>query len=389
VYIHPAITGERRSAVETAFSNWTASRILNGSHNTYQFVSQPPPANTGFTILNQQPSSGDRAQTTTVTNDTTGNTMYATTYLSPSMTNPDAVLEAMSHEIGHPMGMGHCEDCAPNESVMATRDRYDNDNDVVGRATNPTPCDNAQLLYNNGGCQATLPGPGFGWAWDVYSCSWVETITPLATPTPGCEPDLEYLQWCDEMNYAYDDVQCFCGPTPIVIDIDGNGLDLTSASAGVDFDINGNGSLDSLSWTSPGSDDAWLALDRNGNGMIDNGAELFGNFTPQPTSANANGFIALAEYDKPANGGNSNGEIDRRDAVFSSLRLWQDTNHNGFSEPSELHTLQSLSVASIGFDYRESRRRDRFGNVFRYRAKVYSVNGHLGRWAYDVFLVHQ
>jgi hypothetical protein len=201
-------------------------------------------------------------------------------------------------------------------------------------------------------------------------------FTTSAYALIDCEKDAQLphpLPWCS---------------SPIIIDTDGKGFHLTSAQNGVPFDIAGNGKLVQMGWTAPGSTNAFLALPHNGE--IVTGKDLFGNFTSQPPSDHPNGFIALAEYDKPEKGGNNDGLIDEADAIFASLRLWIDKNHNGFAEPDEIFNLPQLGVFSISLRYRTSRREDIYGNLFRYKARINLTDqeeneSKAGPVAYDVF----
>lgn len=141
-----------------------------------------------------------------------------------------------------------------------------------------------------------------------------------------------------------------------------------------------------FSWLDERWHNGWLVLDRNGNGVIDDLTELFGNFTAQPLNEDRNGFLALAVFDEIANGGNGNGEIDPGDAVYDHLQIWIDANHNGISEEGELHSLREMGIFRIDLKYHLSHYIDANGNSFRYNGRVWDEAGKAHHICYDVFL---
>jgi hypothetical protein len=142
---------------------------------------------------------------------------------------------------------------------------------------------------------------------------------------------------------------------------------LTGVGNGVSFDIDGSGTKRKVAWTTADSEIAFLALDRNGNGVIDDATELFGFGTPLLNGNKArSGFIALADFDM-----NHDGVIDPSDPVWSSLLLWIDRNHDGLSQPDELVPIASSGMTSIHLRQDWQVAHDQSENYFGYTAQVH------------------
>jgi|GEM_PF-1490701 len=203
-------------------------------------------------------------------------------------------------------------------------------------------------------------------------------------PVAGCTPN-PYCYMYNDVNtlaanaVSWPDTNCLPTNTPIILDVNGEGVSLTSPAQGSAFDLNVNGTREYVAWTQRGGDDAFLVLDRNGDGKINNGTELFGDHTAQPATWNPNGFHALKVFDS-----NGDGLIDAKDFAFSQLRLWNDANGSGLTDAGELTTLSDNGLTSISVNYKTNSRIDRYGNAFRYRAKVGGLRGQ--PFAYDVIL---
>jgi len=131
---------------------------------------------------------------------------------------------------------------------------------------------------------------------------------------------------------------------PLVLDLDGDGIETTSTRDGtiILFDHDADGVKTGTGWVKP--DDGWLVLDRNSNGTIDSGRELFGVDTLKSNGQLAtDGFDALKDLDA-----NQDGKIDATDSVFANLRIWRDLSQDGISQANELSMLNANSITGIG-----------------------------------------
>ncbi len=180
-----------------------------------------------------------------------------------------------------------------------------------------------------------------GAAYNFYELYNKYAPSPAISPTLGTTPDplVKTIRYVD----------------PLILDLDGNGLQITALSKGILFDANGDTIKTATAWA--GAGDGMLVWDKNGNGSIDSGQELFGDETiltngPNAGKKAANGFAALADLDTGSlvNGvlvGANDGVFDAKDAAYANLRIWRDLNQDGVSQADELQTLAQTGVQSI------------------------------------------
>jgi hypothetical protein len=387
-------------------------------HHHYWFVAVPAPNPDG------SPRNGE-TQSFTGSGGRVGGAItriHPNIAFNPQSSDPSLFNYFGSHETGHTFNLKDCLSTTSPACATGHLNIMSGNGSTAFNETGPNACDfNAVAKIYCPSTPTPTPTPTPDWPWpDPYPPTDPETCenggwywnfsNSTCNPDPAdatcgsthCAPYVIPLDGGD-CNSADDYCAfpygcppgtvdggrgCCCFPTPVLIDVSGNGFSLTDAYNGVMFDMGGDGKKEPVAWTTADNDDAWLVLDRNGNGQIDSAKEMFGNFTDQPhATTRLNGFVALAEFDLPENGGNGDGLIQKNDAVFSSLLLWQDVNQNGVSERAELHTLKQLGFKTIELDFKESKRTDQYGNEFKYRAKVKDNNdAQMGRWAWDVIL---
>lgn len=159
--------------------------------------------------------------------------------------------------------------------------------------------------------------------------------------------------------------QCGGPPySPILIDMGQNEIHLGPQGVYVNFDLDGDGFPESIQWVAVDGDETFLALNLNANGVVDDGAELFGSATWLASEGGLadNGFVGLAQWDEPSQGGNGDGLISEEDSIWNQLLLWNDINADGISTENEISLVQDSGLDSLEITPKENKRRDSAGN---------------------------
>lgn len=191
---------------------------------------------------------------------------------------------------------------------------------------------------------------------------------------PGCE--------CGCFQGTWDGTYCYQSPILVKIRNNSANYNLTSLANGVMFDLAAHGIPMQTAWTRDGAPVGFLVIDKNEDGEITSGAEMFGTATVRNDgTAATNGFEALEDLDE-----NGDGSVDAADSRFGSLRLWFDYNHNGQSERREVLTLDQAGVRAFRTRYEERGRRDRHGNWYRFEGSAETVAGDQLR-IFDIYFV--
>ena len=142
-----------------------------------------------------------------------------------------------------------------------------------------------------------------------------------------------------EMNGSQ--LDAYFAQTPIVLDLDGHGVNTLAAAHGVNFDLLGTGTVNKVGWVA--GNDGLLVMDRNHDGIINNGSELFGMGTILANGKHAkDGYVAMAEQDS-----NHDGKLDLHDANWKELKVWVDANHDGKTDAGELKSLEELGITAL------------------------------------------
>lgn len=181
-----------------------------------------------------------------------------------------------------------------------------------------------------------------------------------------------------------------CPQSPIGLDLQGNGFKLSGPRPPVYFDLDADGVADHTSWTRIETKDGLLVLDRNQDGMIENGVELFGTAAPLLLSGARplHGYEVLAEFDDPILGGNGDQVIDQYDAIFAHLGVWLDKNRDAVTQEGELVSLPEAGVEGISLAYFESDEEDQWGNEFKWWSPIYLDDGRIST-SVDIFFARQ